>query len=125
MTGGLGGLGLQTAQSLAEAGAKHLILSGRSATPSQEAKSILDQLQQQDVIIDLIAADVADEQVCQRLLVACQQKAAQSQRTLKGIFHSAGVLDDGVLLQQQLDRLATVMAPKVWGDGIFISIAKS
>jgi acyl carrier protein len=34
---------------------------------------------------------------------------------LRGVFHAAGVLDDGVLLQQNEERFAAVMAPKVRG----------
>jgi acyl carrier protein len=35
---------------------------------------------------------------------------------LRGVIHSAGVLEDGVLLQQNWDRFATVFAPKVTGS---------
>ncbi len=34
---------------------------------------------------------------------------------LRGVVHAAGVLDDGVLLQQNWERFARVMAPKVDG----------
>ena len=34
---------------------------------------------------------------------------------LRGIVHAAGVLDDGPLVQQEWDRFAEVMAPKVQG----------
>lgn len=115
ITGGLGGLGLQAALSLAEAGAKHLILNGRKAAPSAAAQTQIDQLRQQGVTVDIIAADVADKAACQRLLAACQALATLQQRMLKGIIHSAGVLDDGILRQQTLDRFATVMDSKVSG----------
>lgn len=115
ITGGLGGLGLQTAQALAAAGAKHLILNGRKVAPSSATQAQIDQLRQQGVIVDLIAADVGDEAECQRLLTECQQRALLHQRALKGIIHAAGLLDDGILLQQNLDRFVAVMASKVWG----------
>src|SRR6202022_2660534 len=35
---------------------------------------------------------------------------------LRGIIHSAGVLEDGVLRQQNWDRFASVFAPKVTGS---------
>src|SRR5262249_6600486 len=34
---------------------------------------------------------------------------------LKGIFHLAGILDDGIIAQQTADRFARVMAPKASG----------
>lgn len=115
ITGGLGGLGLQSALSLAEAGAKHLILNGRKATPTASAQAQIDHLRQQGVTVDIIAADVADAAECQRLLTECQERAALHQRVLKGIIHAAGLLDDGILRQQNLARFTKVMASKVWG----------
>jgi myxalamid-type polyketide synthase MxaB len=35
---------------------------------------------------------------------------------LRGIIHAAGLLDDGVLMQQSLSRLVRVMAPKIQGS---------
>ncbi|HYC91016.1 MAG TPA: beta-ketoacyl reductase, partial [Thermoanaerobaculia bacterium] len=35
---------------------------------------------------------------------------------LRGVLHTAGVLDDGVLVQQTMERFARVMAPKVDGS---------
>src|SRR5205814_9986715 len=35
---------------------------------------------------------------------------------LRGIVHAAGVLDDGVLIQQEWTRFARVMAPKISGS---------
>ena len=48
ITGGLGGLGLCTAQWMAESGAKFLVLMGRSA-PSAEASVVLDKLEEKGV----------------------------------------------------------------------------
>ncbi|MBV7331441.1 SDR family NAD(P)-dependent oxidoreductase [Chloroflexi bacterium TSY] len=115
ITGGLGGLGLQTVQSLADAGAEHLILSSRRGVPSAEAQLLIYQVRQQGVAIDVLAADVSIEGECQHLLTQCQEKAAGRQRALKGIIHAAGALDDGALLQLDLGRFETVMASKVRG----------
>lgn len=110
ITGGLGGLGLQVALTLADAGAKHLILNSRRGTVSKQAEPIIDRLRQQDVRVDLITADVSDAADCQRLLAKSQRET-----TLRGIIHAAGIVDDGILLQQNLSRFSKVMAAKVWG----------
>ncbi len=34
---------------------------------------------------------------------------------VRGIIHAAGIVDDGVLMQQTWERISRVMAPKVWG----------
>src|SRR5207302_10199578 len=39
----------------------------------------------------------------------------ESMPPIRGIIHSAGVLDDGVILQQDRERFAAVMRPKVDG----------
>ncbi|MDH6063736.1 type I polyketide synthase [Umezakia ovalisporum] len=110
ITGGLGGLGLQVALALAEAGARHLILNSRRGKVSKEAQLIIDRLRQEDVRVDLIAADVSDAADSERLLVESQRKTS-----LRGIVHAAGVLDDGILLQQNQERFEKVMAAKVRG----------
>ncbi len=108
ITGGLGGLGLQAAQSFAGAGAKHLILNSRHGAVTTEAQLVLGRLRQQGVSVEVIAADASIEAECQRLLAACEKNVR-----LRGILHAAGVLDDGILSRQTLARFETVMAPKV------------
>ena len=111
ITGGLGGLGLQIAQSLADAGAGQLILAGRRAVVSTPEKQIIiDELKERGVTVKLVQADVSQADDVTRLLAACQAVAP-----LKGIIHAAGVLDDGVLSQQSMERVRAVMKPKVRG----------
>jgi acyl carrier protein len=56
----------------------------------------------------VVQADVSKEKDVVRLLAACPQP-------LRGIVHAAGLLDDGVLLQQSPARFEKVMSPKVKG----------
>ncbi|MGF1481431.1 MAG: SDR family NAD(P)-dependent oxidoreductase [Cyanophyceae cyanobacterium] len=108
ITGGLGALGLHTAQWLAEQGAKHLILVGRSQ-PSPDAQVTVEQLKHQ-VQIQVVQADVSNPDE-----VADLMKMTASLPPLRGLIHAAGVLDDGVLQQQSWERFERVMAPKVRG----------
>lgn len=110
ITGGLGALGLQTARSLAAQGAKHLLLSGRSG-PSPEAQSALDALAEQGVRWHHVRADVADEDAFTLAL----DGALRQMPPLRGVVHAAGLLDDGVLIQLDKERLRRVLAPKVRG----------
>ena len=55
-------------------------------------------------------ADVAD-----RKQVSAVLAAIPAALPLRGVVHSAGVLDDGIVLQQTPQRLAAVMSPKVAG----------
>lgn len=110
ITGGLGSMGLLVAQRLADAGAQHIVLVGHHNTPP-EASAVLSALQSRGVSIQVRYADVAS-------LPAMRQIIAQIDAggvPLVGVIHSAGVLDDGVLLNQTRSRLEKVFAPKVAG----------
>ncbi|MEL6471538.1 MAG: aminotransferase class I/II-fold pyridoxal phosphate-dependent enzyme [Cyanobacteria bacterium J06623_4] len=111
ITGGLGALGLQTAQWLAEQGASHLVLLGRRS-PSAAATETLTQLQRAGITVDIAQADIANYNSLQ---AAIAPYLSGNKPPLKGIFHLAGVLEDGLLLNQTWESFATVMAPKLTG----------
>ncbi len=110
ITGGLGALGLQSAQMLVEAGARHLILASRRTTLDAPTQATIATLQEQGATIQIIAADVADATDVATLVAACTAVAP-----LRGIIHAAGTVDDGILAQQSWARLAAVMQAKVDG----------
>ncbi len=111
ITGGLRGLGLMTAQWLVERGARHLVLTGRR-TPSSEAVKALRVMEARGIRVRVAQANASDAGTMKRLL----EEMRSTMPPLRGVIHSAGVLDDGVLLQQSWDRFATVFAPKVTGS---------
>jgi thioesterase domain-containing protein/NAD(P)-dependent dehydrogenase (short-subunit alcohol dehydrogenase family) len=111
ITGGLGGLGLQTAQWLVEQGARHLVLLGRSP-PSEAARERVAALERAGAAVVVTAADVSVEAEVSRVL----EEIARTLPPLRGIIHAAGVLDDGVLLNQTRERFETVLAAKVAGS---------
>jgi acyl transferase domain-containing protein/acyl carrier protein len=110
ITGGLHGLGLMTAQWLVERGARHLVLMGRR-TPDSEVVEALLALESRGVHVRVAQADVSDAGTMRQLL----EETRSTMHPLRGVIHSAGVLNDGLLLQQSWDRFATVFAPKVTG----------
>ena len=110
ITGGLGGLGLQVAHWLVQRGARHLILMGRSA-PSQEAQGIIKELSMAGASVQVAQGDIANAKDLEQALAQTRGDRLQ----LQGVFHCAGLLADGVLAQQDWQRFARVMAPKVTG----------
>jgi myxalamid-type polyketide synthase MxaC len=110
ITGGLGGLGLAVAEQLVEQGVRHLALAGRSA-PGVEAAEQIAKWEKTGVQVTVASADVAREDQVRELLNAI----GESMPPLRGVIHAAGVLDDGVLLNQSWERFEQVMAPKVAG----------
>jgi acyl transferase domain-containing protein/aryl carrier-like protein/dienelactone hydrolase len=108
ITGGLGALGLATAQWLVDAGATSLVLiSRRGETPHHQAP--LRALRQSGAKVWVEAVDVADPEAVHHLIQKIQTVP------LAGIIHGAGTLDDGLLVGQSWAQFQTVMAPKVQG----------
>jgi acyl transferase domain-containing protein/acyl carrier protein len=109
VTGGLGGLGLEVAGWLVERGARHLTLMGRRP-PSEQARQRIAALEARGASVTVALADVADRGQIEALLASISVD-----RPLRGIVHAAGVLDDGVVGGQTIERLSAVMAPKAAG----------
>ncbi len=109
ITGGLGALGLQVAQWLVAQGARHLVLTGRreAAQPTQEA---IERMQQTGTRILIAQSDVSCEADMRQVM-----EKIETMPPLRGVIHAAGVLDDGILLQQTWERFRYVMAAKVQG----------
>ena len=110
VTGGAGGLGLQIAQWLAERGARHLVLVGRRGATGAAAE-VVSALAATGCQVIVASGNVADRPFIDSLVA----QISRDMPPLAGVIHAAGVLDDGVLLQQNAARLATVMQPKVAG----------
>ena len=107
VTGGMGALGLLVAQYLATCGAKHLLLTGRSGVSTDDQRSALHALEDAGVRVEVVAADIGNADDVARVLAMAPR--------LRGIVHAAGVLDDGMLMQQSAHRFRKVASPKVDG----------
>jgi NAD(P)-dependent dehydrogenase (short-subunit alcohol dehydrogenase family)/aryl carrier-like protein len=110
ITGGLGGLGLKVARWMVGQGVKYLVLLGRSGA-SDTARETVREMERADVKVVIAQADISQEKQVARVIA----KIDHSMPPLRGIIHSAGVLDDGVLLNQDWERFTKVTAPKIAG----------
>ncbi|MEM7595538.1 MAG: beta-ketoacyl reductase, partial [Cyanobacteria bacterium P01_A01_bin.83] len=119
ITGGLKGLGLFIAGWMAQRGAKHLVLLGRSE-PSKSTKEKITELENAGVQVVVAQADVTQEKQLAKVI----RDIDSSLPPLGGIIHAAGILDDGVLQQLDWSRFARVMAPKVQGAWNLHSLTK-
>jgi acyl carrier protein len=95
---------------LVENGARYLVLMGRSA-PAAATHARLDEFRRKGVRILVGGGDVSRAEDVERVF----RDAAAALPPLRGIFHLAAVLDDGVLPQLTWDRFATVLRPKMDG----------
>ena len=111
VTGGLGGLGLAAARWLVERGARNLVLAGRG-DPGPAALATLEALRAAGAQVRVVAADVALPADVDRILAEIQA----GMPPLRGMLHTAGLLDDGMLADQTWARFRPVLAPKVLGS---------
>ena len=114
ITGGSGALALQLARwLLVSRGVAHVVLASRSGTVSLDNASL--DLALQDAVKQTAGAaalTVERADACNRaaMMTLLSKHAAGLARG--AIYHTAGVLDDGLLRSQTRERLETVMKPK-------------
>ncbi|MEO1209607.1 MAG: SDR family NAD(P)-dependent oxidoreductase [Cyanobacteria bacterium J06638_20] len=115
ITGGLGALGRRLAEWVAQQGAKHLLLLGRS-TPSNAAQATLAELKDKGITIEILQADVSDRPALANILAPyLHTDTTAPYPSLRGIFHAAGTLEDGALIHQTPEQCDRVLSPKVQG----------
>ncbi|MFW6168861.1 MAG: type I polyketide synthase [Planctomycetota bacterium] len=111
IVGGLGGFGLALAQWMVERGARHLALAGRRGAETPAAQQAIRKLQAMGANPRVLKKDVANPTDVRGMLNTIQR----SMPPLRGVFHAAMVLEDGLLLNLDRDWMYRVMAPKVSG----------
>ena len=111
VTGGVAGFGLAVARSLVALGARHLVLASRSGAASHESKQAIAALRRQGAKVATVKADISREQDVSRLLT----RISRTLPPLRGVFHAANVLDDGLIVQLTPERFARVMNAKAIG----------
>jgi len=120
VTGGLGMLGHSVAKWLVSKGAKHIVLTGRNATP-EAAQNMFGAAEINSTAIHVVAADISRDEDVRRLLQAISNELPP----LKGVVQSAGVLDDGILAQLDWDRFSPLFEPRVYGSWLLHEHTKS
>jgi thioesterase domain-containing protein/NAD(P)-dependent dehydrogenase (short-subunit alcohol dehydrogenase family) len=128
ITGGLGGIGLVVAEHLARTRKAKLALIGRSALPARDdwarvlAESApadktaqrlrsLERLERLGAEVLPIAADVANVEQMRDAVARVRARFGR----LDGVFHAAGVLDDGLIQTKTQTGIEEVFAPKIQG----------
>ncbi|MBL0803508.1 SDR family NAD(P)-dependent oxidoreductase, partial [Streptomyces albidoflavus] len=112
LTGGTGELGAAVARHLVQHhGVRHLVLTSRRGPDAPGAETLRNQLLEEGArCVRVVACDVARRDDLAQVLA----HAAQD-RPWTAVLHLAGVLDDGVLLGQDTERLHRALTPKVDG----------
>ena len=110
ISGGTGGLGLRLAQWLVARGVRDLVLVSRRQ-PSEPVQSVLAQLRRSGAAVATEAVDVGNLKDTQALI----GRLRATGRRVRGVFHLAAVLRDGLLSNQDWGRFAEVFPPKALG----------
>jgi len=111
ITGGTGGLGALVARHFAaEHGARRLLLASRRGPAAKGVEELVTALGELGCEARVEACDVADRAQVEALLAGIAPE-----HPLTVVVHAAGVLDDGVIVSLDAERLRRVMAPKVAG----------
>ncbi|MEV6621399.1 type I polyketide synthase [Amycolatopsis sp. NPDC051106] len=105
VTGGTGVLGQLIARHLVtEHGVKNLLLTSRRGASAPGAAELVSSLTALGASVALEACDLADRDAAAELLAGVEPAA---------VVHTAGVVDDGVLLALTPERMDAVLRPKV------------
>jgi len=110
ITGGLGVIGSELGRKLVEQGARHLALIGRD-TALETGHPWISESRAGGAQILTLRGDVSRKEDLESVLEVIKADMPP----LVGVFHAAGVLDDGVLVRQRWERFEKVMAAKVEG----------
>ncbi|MFJ8595525.1 thioester reductase domain-containing protein, partial [Streptomyces sp. NPDC093598] len=108
VTGGTGSLGAHFARHLVtDHGVRHLLLVSRRGPDAPGAAELSSELGALGASVTVAAADVSDRTALAHLLASVPDA-----HPLRGVVHTAGVLDDGVIASQTPQRLDAVLRPK-------------
>tara|TARA_R110002049_G_scaffold4601_6_gene32873 strand:+ start:59422 stop:66123 length:6702 start_codon:yes stop_codon:yes gene_type:complete len=111
LAGGLGGFGLEIAKWMVQHGAGNLVLSGRRESPSPTAVSVIEQLREQGANVTVMRCDITNAADVRSTL----RKIDESLPRLRGVLHTAMVLQDRLLVDLDRETLQQVLRPKVLG----------
>ncbi|MEU3260724.1 acyltransferase domain-containing protein [Streptomyces albidoflavus] len=125
VTGGLGGIGGRVASWLADRGARHLLLTGRTALPSPEEwesvapsdpgyeqVSLLRSLARRGVEVEYAAVDTVDLDSMRAVLA--RRERAELPR-LRGVLHVAGTIDYTLVRDIESSHISAALHAKVSG----------
>jgi len=110
ITGGLGDLAIELTKWLIKEGAEKIVLAGRRPK-SPEIQSKIDAQSHNGVKIRYHQTDISNLDSCRGLFAELNQEGS----SIDGVFHLAGITDDGIATELHWDRFIQVLSPKIMG----------
>ena len=115
VTGGAGGVGRYLTGWLLDRGAGLVVITGRREIEDTELAT------DPSGNVRYVQADVTDRDEIERLMTDLRAERGP----VRGVFHAAGVLDDGILLTQTVERIRQVLEPKTTGAWILHELTRA
>ncbi|MBT8392899.1 MAG: SDR family NAD(P)-dependent oxidoreductase [Ignavibacteria bacterium] len=128
ITGGTGGIGLEIATYFSQISNSNLILTKRSSFPdrtewndllrkngedgkiSEIIKKIYE-IEKSGSTVEIIVSDVNDKKAIGKMALNLKEKYGK----IDVVIHSAGIIDDNLLVNKNIEMIDKVLSPKVFG----------
>ncbi|WP_209008216.1 type I polyketide synthase [Roseibium polysiphoniae] len=111
IAGGFGGFGVELLKRLGDMGARHLAVLSRRGDTTEEAQAAIAELAGAGVTVRAFACDITDEAAMSGAFEAIRADMPE----IRGVFHTAMVLNDVLIANLDHEGLSKVLAPKVRG----------
>ncbi|MBU1862271.1 MAG: type I polyketide synthase [Candidatus Omnitrophica bacterium] len=111
ITGGTGGLGIEIAKWLSSKNVDTVVLVSRRGAVQSHVQQAIKRMQKAGTRVIAEAVDITDAACVEKLIGTIKNDLPP----LRGIFHTAMVLDDGFIIDLNKERFRTVLAPKIVG----------
>ncbi|CAL8131186.1 unnamed protein product [Orchesella dallaii] len=112
ITGGSGGIGFIVCKWMVEKGAKNVVLAARSP-PKPSIQVVINEMNSTGANIISVQLDVGNREECRHLIQIKLEELGLP--ALKGIMHAAGTLSDGLIVNQDWEKLSSIFNPKISG----------
>jgi acyl transferase domain-containing protein/surfactin synthase thioesterase subunit/acyl carrier protein len=110
ITGGFGALGILFANHIVAEGAKHIVLIGRNV-PSDTILAEINKIKSLGAEVRTIMVDLSDSFMVDKAFT----EISQQMPVIKGIIHSAGIIDDALIINQNFIKYSNVASSKIIG----------
>ncbi|GGB49000.1 type I polyketide synthase [Roseibium aquae] len=111
VAGGFGGFGAALLHRLVDKGARNIAVLSRRGSTSDEAQTVIGALAERGAAVTGYPCDITDPAAVTQTL----DEIRAAGLPIKGVFHTAMVLDDRLITNLDAQALRRVMAPKVRG----------
>ncbi|PWY55008.1 polyketide synthase [Legionella qingyii] len=108
ITGGTGGLAKTLIEYLIRRGAHYIVITSRSEC-SEDTKTLIERARKKQVFIKHYQADASNYQQMEQIITDIEQ----SSKPLQGVFHLAGIVQDGLLVNLSDDEMQNVLSAKM------------